>query len=87
MGLMHDTLTYFQKDALHRKWAHDKLTFGMIYQYSENFISAYSHDEVVHLKASMLGKMAAGNVAEKAASLRSLYGYIWMYVSVRPGTS
>ncbi len=79
MGLMHDTLAYFQKDALHRKWAHDKLTFGMIYQYSENFVSAYSHDEVVHLKASMLGKMAASSIADKAANLRSLYGYIWMY--------
>ena len=51
----------------------------MIYQYSENFISVYSHDEVVHLKASMLGKMAAGSVAEKAANLRALYGYIWTY--------
>ncbi len=79
MGMMHDTLAYFQKDPIHRKWLHDKLTFGMIYQYSENFISVYSHDEVVHLKASMLGKMAAGSIAEKAANLRSLYGYIWMY--------
>jgi len=79
MGMMHDTLAYFQKEPIHRKWSHDKLTFGMIYQYSENFISVYSHDEVVHLKASMLGKMAAGSIAEKAANLRSLYGYIWMY--------
>ncbi len=79
MGMMHDTLAYFQKDPIHRKWSHDKLTFGMIYQYSENFISVYSHDEVVHLKASMLEKMAAGSVAEKAANLRTLYGYIWMY--------
>jgi 1,4-alpha-glucan branching enzyme len=51
----------------------------MIYQYSENFISVYSHDEVVHLKASMLGKMAAGSIPEKAANLRTLYAYIWMY--------
>jgi 1,4-alpha-glucan branching enzyme len=79
MGMMHDTLAYFQKDPIHRKWSHDKLTFGMIYQYSENFISVYSHDEVVHLKASMLGKMAAGSLAEKAANLRALYGYIWTY--------
>jgi 1,4-alpha-glucan branching enzyme len=79
MGMMHDTLAYFQKDPIHRKWSHDKLTFGMIYQYSENFISVYSHDEVVHLKASMLGKMAAGSVAEKAANLRALYGYLWTY--------
>jgi 1,4-alpha-glucan branching enzyme len=79
MGMMHDTLAYFQKDPIHRKWSHDKLTFGMIYQYSENFISVYSHDEVVHLKASMLEKMAAGSLAEKAANLRALYGYIWTY--------
>ena len=79
MGMMHDTLTYFQKDPIHRKWSHDKLTFGMIYQYSENFISVYSHDEVVHLKGSMLGKMGAGSLAEKAANLRALYGYIWLY--------
>jgi 1,4-alpha-glucan branching enzyme len=79
MGMMHDTLAYFQKDPIHRKWSHDKLTFGMIYQYSENFISVYSHDEVVHLKDSMLGKMAAGSIPEKAANLRTLYGYIWLY--------
>jgi len=79
MGMMHDTLLYFQKDPIHRKWSHDKLTFGMVYQYSENFISVYSHDEVVHLKASMLGKMGAGSLADKAATLRSLYGFIWMY--------
>jgi 1,4-alpha-glucan branching enzyme len=79
MGMMHDTLLYFQKDPVHRKWAHDKLTFGMVYQYSENFISVYSHDEVVHLKASMLGKMGASTLADKAATLRSLYGFIWMY--------
>ncbi len=79
MGLMHDTLEFFQKDAIHRKWMHDKLTFGMVYQYSENFISVYSHDEVVHLKSSMLGKMGAGPTSEKAANLRALYGFVWMY--------
>jgi 1,4-alpha-glucan branching enzyme len=79
MGLMHDTLTYFQKDPIHRKWMHDKLTFGMVYQYSENFISVYSHDEVVHLKGSMLSKMGAGSAPEKAANLRALYGWIWAY--------
>jgi 1,4-alpha-glucan branching enzyme len=79
MGLMHDTLLYFQKDPIHRKWVHDKLTFGMVYQYSENFITVYSHDEVVHLKASMLGKMGAGADEAKAANLRALYGFIWTY--------
>ena len=57
MGLMHDTLLYFQKDPIHRKYVHDKLTFGMVYQYSENFMTVFSHDEVVHLKASMLTKI------------------------------
>jgi len=79
MGLMHDTLAYFQKDPVYRKWAHNKLTFGMVYQYSENFITVYSHDEVVHLKASMLGKMGAGSDADKAANLRALYGFVWTY--------
>ncbi len=79
MGLMHDTLLYFQKDPIHRKWTHDKLTFGMVYQYSENFISVYSHDEVVHMKGSMLGKMGAGSATEKMANLRALYGLVWCY--------
>jgi len=79
MGVMHDTLSYFQKDPIHRKWLHDKLTFGMLYQYSENFITVYSHDEVVHLKSAMLSKMAASSISEKAANLRALYGYIWTY--------
>ncbi len=79
MGLMHDTLSYFQQDAIYRKWSHNKLTFGMVYQYSENFITVYSHDEVVHLKSSMLGKMGAGSDVEKAANLRALYGFIWTY--------
>jgi 1,4-alpha-glucan branching enzyme len=79
MGLMHDTLAYFQKDPIHRKWSHDKLTFGMLYQYSENFVSVYSHDEVVHQKGSLWTKMAADNWSEKAANLRTLYGYVWLY--------
>ncbi len=79
MGLMHDTLAYFQKDPVYRKWAHNKLTFGMVYQYSENFITVYSHDEVVHLKASMLGMMGAGSDRDKAANLRALYGFVWTY--------
>ena len=79
MGMMHDTLTYFQKDPIHRKWMHDKLTFGMLYQYTENFISVYSHDEVVHGKSSLLGKMGAGSISEKAANLRALFGYVWTY--------
>ena len=79
MGLMHDTLLYFQKDPIHRKYVHDKLTFGMVYQYSENFVTVFSHDEVVHLKASMLTKMGAANSYDKAANLRAMYAWVWTY--------
>jgi 1,4-alpha-glucan branching enzyme len=77
MGWMHDTLRYFTKDPIHRKWHQNDLTFGMLYQYAENFISVYSHDEVTHGKASMLYKMGAGNIHDKAAHLRALYGFMW----------
>lgn len=77
MGLMHDTLKYFAKDPIHRKWHQNDLTFGMLYQYAENFVTVFSHDEVVHGKGSMLMKMAAWHIPEKAATLRALYGYIW----------
>jgi len=74
MGWMHDTLEYFAKDPIHRRWHHNKLTFGMMYQYSEHYMLPFSHDEVVHLKKSMLDKMS-GDVWQKRASLRALYGY------------
>jgi len=77
MGWMHDTLKYFSKEAIHRKWHQNDLTFGMLYQYAENFISVFSHDEVVHGKGSMLMKMAAWHIPEKAATLRALYGHMW----------
>lgn len=79
MGWMHDTLLYFGKDALYRKWHHNNLTFGMLYQFSENFVSVFSHDEVVHGKGSMISKMAGGSITEKSQTLRSLYGYMWAY--------
>lgn len=79
MGWMHDTLRYFARDPIHRKWHHGDLTFGMLYQYAENFISVFSHDEVVHGKGSMLMKMSAWHVTEKAANLRALYGHMWLW--------
>lgn len=79
MGWMHDTLSYFGKESVHRKWHHSELTFGMLYQYSENFVTVLSHDEVVHGKASMLFKMGAWHVPEKAANLRALYAHMWMW--------
>lgn len=79
MGWMHDTLRYFAKDPIHRKWHQNDLTFGMLYQYAENFVTVFSHDEVVHGKGSMLFKMGAWHIPEKAAQLRSLYGHMWGY--------
>ncbi|RME69746.1 MAG: 1,4-alpha-glucan branching protein GlgB, partial [Verrucomicrobia bacterium] len=77
MGWMHDTLSYFSRDPIFRKWHHNELTFGMLYQYAERFILVYSHDEVTHGKGSMLMKMPAGSIPEKAQHLRSLYGLMW----------
>jgi 1,4-alpha-glucan branching enzyme len=77
MGWMHDTLKYFSKDPIHRRWHQNDLTFGMLYQYAENFISVFSHDEVVHGKGSMLMKMAAWAIPDKAANLRALYAHMW----------
>jgi 1,4-alpha-glucan branching enzyme len=74
MGFMHDTLDYFQMDSLFRSHHHQKLTFSMMYAFSERYILAFSHDEVVHGKKSMLDKMF-GSYEEKFAALRALYGY------------
>jgi len=79
MGWMHDTLRYFTKEPIHRRWHQNDLTFGMLYQYAENFVSVFSHDEVVHGKASMLFKMGAWHIPEKAANLRALYAHMWSY--------
>ncbi len=77
MGWMHDTLEYFKKDPIHRKFHQNQLTFGMIYQNTERFMMAFSHDEVVHGKGSMLLKMAAEHIPDKARQLRALYGWMW----------
>jgi 1,4-alpha-glucan branching enzyme len=79
MGWMHDTLRYFSKDPIHRKWHHNDLTFGMIYQHTEKFMMTFSHDEVVHGKGSMLLKMAAEHIPEKSRNLRALYAWMWAW--------
>ncbi len=76
MGWMHDTLEYFRKDPIYRRFHHDHLTFRMLYSWTENFILPLSHDEVVHGKGSLLGKMP-GDDWQKFANLRLLFGYMY----------
>ena len=76
MGWMHDTLLYFSKDAIHRKYHHNKLTFRGLYAFTENFVLPLSHDEVVHGKGSLYSKMA-GDEWQKCANLRLLFGYMF----------
>jgi len=75
MGWMHDFLEYMKLDPYFRQFNHGKLTFSLMYAYSENFILVLSHDEVVHLKCSMLGKMP-GDREEKFANLKLAYAYM-----------
>jgi 1,4-alpha-glucan branching enzyme len=76
MGWMHDTLTYFSHDPIHRQFHHNLLTFRMLYGFSENFVLPLSHDEVVHGKGSLVGKMP-GDEWQKFANLRLLFGYMY----------
>jgi 1,4-alpha-glucan branching enzyme len=78
MGWMHDTLKYFQQDPIHRKYHHNQLTFGLWYAFTENFVLPLSHDEVVHGKGSLVGKMP-GDEWQQFANLRLLYGYMWAH--------
>jgi 1,4-alpha-glucan branching enzyme len=78
MGWMHDTLEYISKDPIHKKFHHNKMTFGMLYAFHENFVLPLSHDEVVHGKGSMINKMV-GDEWQKFANLRAYYGFMWSY--------
>ena len=76
MGWMHDTLDYMSKNPIHRKFHHDRLTFRMLYAFTENFVLSLSHDEVVHGKSSLTGKMP-GDSWQKFANLRLLFSYMF----------
>ena len=75
---MHDTLEYFSKEPVHRRFHHHELTFSMVYAWNENFVLPLSHDEVVHGKRSLLGRMP-GDRWQQLANLRALYGYMWAH--------
>jgi 1,4-alpha-glucan branching enzyme len=78
MGWMNDTLAYMRENPVHRKYHHDRMTFGLMYAFDENFILPLSHDEVVHGKGSLLGRMP-GDDWQRFANLRALYGFMYAY--------
>jgi 1,4-alpha-glucan branching enzyme len=78
MGFMHDTLQYMARDPIHRKYHHNEITFGLVYAFSENFVLPLSHDEVVHGKGTILGKMS-GDDWQQFANLRAYYAMMWGY--------
>ena len=78
MGWMNDTLSYLAQDPVHRRWHHDKLTFGLLYAFTENFVLPLSHDEVVHGKGSLLARIP-GDAWQKFATLRAYYGFMWAH--------
>ncbi|HEX4767046.1 MAG TPA: 1,4-alpha-glucan branching protein GlgB [Lichenihabitans sp.] len=76
MGWMHDTLEFISRDPVHRRWHYDRMTFGLLYAFSENFVLPLSHDEVVHGKKSIIGKMP-GDEWQRFANARAYYGFMW----------
>ena len=78
MGWMHDTLEYMHTDPLYRRYHHHKMTFGLLYAFSENFILPLSHDEVTHGKGSLINKMP-GDEWQRFANLRAYYGFMWTH--------
>lgn len=78
LGWMHDTLSYMELDPVHRRYHHNKMTFGLLYQYSENFVLPLGHDEVVHGKGSLLGRMP-GDEWQRFANLRAYYTFMWAH--------
>ena len=78
MGWMNDTRSYMRHEPIHRKYHHDELTFSLIYAFTENFVLPLSHDEVVHGKGSLLDQVP-GDLWQKFANLRLLYGYMWTH--------
>ena len=76
MGWMHDTLRYMQKDPIHRSYGHHDMTFGLLYAFSERFVLPLSHDEVVHGKGSLIGRMP-GDTWQRFANLRAYFGFMW----------
>ena len=76
MGWMHDTLDYMSRDPVYRRWSHHKITFGLLYAFTENFVLPFSHDEVVYGKGSVIGKMP-GDEWQNFANTRAYYGLMW----------
>ncbi len=76
MGWMNDTLDYMGRDPIYRRWAHSKMTFGLLYAFTENFVLPISHDEVVHGKGSVIGRMP-GDEWQRFANARAYYGFMW----------